>query len=283
MCLGCIRLVPRGTGKTGSRLYEIPSLVFRGRAIPVPSSTPEDRRRYFFFDIMSNAEIECEECGQRFEVKPHRADSARFCSRGCSARSQQVQQIEKTCDECGEQFTVKPSREDSARFCSVDCSSQAVGRERRKKPRIIEGEKLWRCTRCDEYLPEDQFYNRSSNHHGLRHNCKSCCTDLNLKTRDPENARDYNREWMRKDRRRNPEKYKKRDRERARKRDYDEKDQARRKLNYAVQAGEIERPEKCPKCGREDLTIHGHHHDYSQPLDVEWMCSRCHGKEHRDS
>lgn len=34
------------------------------------------------------------------------------------------------------------------------------------------------------------------------------------------------------------------------------------------------------RCGT-DKNVHGHHHDYSKPLDVEWLCSTCHGIEHR--
>jgi len=36
----------------------------------------------------------------------------------------------------------------------------------------------------------------------------------------------------------------------------------------------------CKSCGSEK-NVHAHHHDYSKPLDVEWMCASCHGKEHR--
>lgn len=61
---------------------------------------------------------------------------------------------------------------------------------------------------------------------------------------------------------------------------------ARRKLNRAVAIGKVFKPSHCSRCnlkpgvnnyGRSNL--HGHHHDYSKPLDVEWLCVFCHKKE----
>lgn len=43
----------------------------------------------------------------------------------------------------------------------------------------------------------------------------------------------------------------------------------------AVQAGLLERPATCEKCGNED-DIQAHHYDYSRPLEVEWLCRKCH-------
>jgi hypothetical protein len=60
-----------------------------------------------------------------------------------------------------------------------------------------------------------------------------------------------------------------------------EKAKARRTLKAAVRRGRISKPSACQDCGRSDLIIHGHHHDYAKPLDVEWLCPWCHGKRHR--
>jgi hypothetical protein len=54
---------------------------------------------------------------------------------------------------------------------------------------------------------------------------------------------------------------------------------ARRKVREAIKRGELTRPDKCERCGSQGL-VHGHHHDYSKPLSVEWLCPSCHRNEH---
>jgi hypothetical protein len=57
---------------------------------------------------------------------------------------------------------------------------------------------------------------------------------------------------------------------------------ARRKLRTAIEAGEIVRPEACENFGATPrYALHGHHRDYSWPLDVAWVCRRCHDAIHR--
>lgn len=58
------------------------------------------------------------------------------------------------------------------------------------------------------------------------------------------------------------------------------KNKARLALAHAVQRGEIIRPSACEKCGT-TCQPHGHHEDYSKPLDVQWLCKDCHAKVHR--
>lgn len=49
----------------------------------------------------------------------------------------------------------------------------------------------------------------------------------------------------------------------------------------AIRKGELVRPETCDRCavgGR----IEAHHDDYGNPLDVRWLCRKCHRARHRD-
>src|SRR5690242_12352984 len=57
-----------------------------------------------------------------------------------------------------------------------------------------------------------------------------------------------------------------------------EKNRARIIAKSAIESGKLERL-PCQKCG--DLKAEAHHEDYSKPLDVQWLCKKCHGLAHR--
>jgi hypothetical protein len=59
---------------------------------------------------------------------------------------------------------------------------------------------------------------------------------------------------------------------------YPEKYKARTIFSRAIRHGKIQRPSECSLCGL-SCTPEGHHHDYSKPLDVIWLCKNCHWKE----
>ena len=54
---------------------------------------------------------------------------------------------------------------------------------------------------------------------------------------------------------------------------------ARRALWKALKAGRITRT-SCARCGS-TIGLHGHHEDYSRPLDVVWLCGPCHISVHK--
>ncbi len=58
------------------------------------------------------------------------------------------------------------------------------------------------------------------------------------------------------------------------------------KVRYAVIKGKLEVPACCPRCGATPppnkggaRQIQAHHADYSKPLEVEWLCVKCHRAE----
>lgn len=47
-------------------------------------------------------------------------------------------------------------------------------------------------------------------------------------------------------------------------------------LNYSLLLGTIKKPKRCQRC-KKIKRLDGHHHKgYMQPLDVLWLCRRCH-------
>ena len=67
-----------------------------------------------------------------------------------------------------------------------------------------------------------------------------------------------------------------------------EKSRAHSALWNAVAKGKIKRQDTCQVCGAMKgectprgtrVIIDAHHHDYSKPLEVEWLCRACHNAE----
>lgn len=52
-------------------------------------------------------------------------------------------------------------------------------------------------------------------------------------------------------------------------------------VNDAIRDGKLTRPDNCSECGIE-ARIHGHHDDYTKPLDVRWLCHNCHIAWHQE-
>lgn len=59
-----------------------------------------------------------------------------------------------------------------------------------------------------------------------------------------------------------------------------EKQKARTRLRMAVYRGTIQKPKNCEICNKQCERIEGHHHDYSKPFEVVWLCQECHKIEH---
>lgn len=61
---------------------------------------------------------------------------------------------------------------------------------------------------------------------------------------------------------------------------YPQKLKAKELLRSKIKSGEIIRPKKCQICKKLEK-IQGHHEDYSKPLEVMWLCQKCHSERHK--
>ena len=117
------------------------------------------------------------------------------------------------------------------------------------------------CGRCKIEKPVSEFY--KSTRDGYRSRCMPChAEDCKLYAETGYYQR--------------PE-VKKRRREDWHRPDEQAKNFARNCLGSAIRAGKISR-QPCSICGEEQAE--GHHEDYSQPLEVKWLCRPCHKKLH---
>ena len=60
---------------------------------------------------------------------------------------------------------------------------------------------------------------------------------------------------------------------------FPEKYKARGAVANALRSGRLKK-QPCEICG--DENVHGHHDDYSKPLDVRWLCPVHHREAHKD-
>ncbi len=145
------------------------------------------------------------------------------------------------------------------------------------------------CFKCGESKPLDEFYRHPQMADGHLGKCKGC-TKRDVNTRETVKREDPG--WVASERARGRDKWKRLYRgkavdpeihKRANSKWYQanrHKKLAHSRVRQAVASGRLERPEMCQRCNRPGTT-QAHHHDYTKPLDVEWLCAECHGKEHR--
>jgi len=115
-----------------------------------------------------------------------------------------------------------------------------------------------RCVDCGELKDVEEFYAKRTNTLGVRRyaRCKLC----------------YNK-WT----------YRKHGKSYVKRAGPREKELARDLLKKAVKDGRVKKPKRCDRCKekKRPYQLEGHHHDYSKPLDIEWLCRPCHVKADR--
>ena len=136
------------------------------------------------------------------------------------------------------------------------------------------------CTRCGKSGPASRFQRRAASNDGLTASCKPCLSRYDIeryrshpqvRARHRAYARtEVGKESINRSRkawvRMNPVKYR-----------------AITALGNAVRDGRLDKPKDCEKCGEEPRILHGHHDDYAKPLEVRWLCSKCHKAWHDEN
>jgi hypothetical protein len=148
---------------------------------------------------------------------------------------------------------------------------------------------LFTCKKCLAELEPSEFYRHRRMASGYLSFCKTCVIARvhDHRVANLEKVREYDRErGLRPDRkelaRRNSSKNNVRRNIRAMRAKYPDRYAARMALGNAVRDGRVLKPDACERCTRTGFVLHGHHEDYSKPLDVNWLCVDCHGARHRE-
>jgi len=132
-----------------------------------------------------------------------------------------------------------------------------------------------KCIKCGKMKDESEFNKHPKNSDGLQLYCILC--DNESSRASYFNNLTYNRlkrkEWQKKNAEKQKE-YIKRYQQQNK-----HKINARSLLNYYLKKGDVIKPLYCEKCGEQEK-LYAHHHDYSKPLEVQWLCKNCHILEH---
>jgi hypothetical protein len=150
------------------------------------------------------------------------------------------------------------------------------------------------CKGCLSVLPLTDFQLNSSHTDGRGSKCKACKNALQkirYAKACPDERRlnamlSYNAEKRsQQQKRRLSDPIKREERNRKHREMYranTEKYSTRSKTRRAVKLGILIKPDRCSVCGV-TTRIEAHHDDYSNYLDVKWLCSRCHRTTHYGS
>ena len=153
------------------------------------------------------------------------------------------------------------------------------------------------CSKCIVEKDLSEFYKDRSRKDGLYSRCKKCHNEAVKRYSQTDKGKESNRKGHCKYRqtevgketeRKSSQAYSRTEkgREVSRKADRKryqfspEKLKARIAVNHTIRDGKITRPSICEYCFEKGL-IDGHHEDYSKPLDVDWLCKKCHKELHR--
>lgn len=129
------------------------------------------------------------------------------------------------------------------------------------------------CTECGRELPLADFYAHKAMRDGHLSKCKDCVKARVRRYRQDnlDRVREY-------DRQRSSLPHRVAKRKEIMNSQPPERQKARYAVSNAVRDGRLQK-RPCAFCGSEK-DLEAHHHDYTKPLDVTWLCTACHRKFH---
>lgn len=133
------------------------------------------------------------------------------------------------------------------------------------------------CRKCGVFKRAAEYYKHAQMKDGRLNICIECVkTRVRKHRQENDSVREYDRKRYRENLSRrikaakNAQKWNER---------YPDRYRAHNMLSAAIRDGRLERGKKCELCGSKK-NLEGHHDDYKKPLDVRWMCVRCHRLHH---
>lgn len=183
----------------------------------------------------------------------------------------------KSLDEFHHYVKAPDGRQSRCKTCAKRIALEHYYRNKgKRKPHPVQSKA---CTGCGVVKNATEFFSRAASVDGLQPCCKEC--DSQMRSQRYDENWDEERE-TRQRYGRNPQRKKKAlESNRKYRQRNPQKMSAHNAINNALRDGKIERPNYCSDCGLATSNLEAHHEDYSKPLDVEWLCTRCHGKRHR--
>lgn len=118
-----------------------------------------------------------------------------------------------------------------------------------------------RCSHCQQFTKDAVCYSKTEKRQFYY--CNDCNTRRCKKYRSTPNGAKKVRQALKKSTKKHRKKH-----------------NARMLLHYHLRVGKMTKPDCCQKCGKGE--VQAHHHDYLKPLEVDWLCIKCHAIEHMD-
>lgn len=129
------------------------------------------------------------------------------------------------------------------------------------------------CFKCGQSKPLTDFYPHTAMADGHLNKCKECAKlDMRIDRATKPRVREYDRQ-----RASQPQRVALRARiSKEWDARYPDRARAQSAAQNALRDGKLTKPALCEGCGLPKKRLEKHHHDYSRPLLVVWLCKPCH-------